>query len=150
MPGQNRFRQDRAADSDRSHEELLTLFRLARLRLGAINRREIRISHYQRYREDGGETDQMLFTSRNLVNIFEVPVLFFVVCILIYVTANVDMYYVLLAWVYVLGRYVHTYIHVTSNDVRQRFFVYMATNFVMLAIWVRLVIDIAIVGGSGA
>lgn len=126
----------------------IVLFRLARLRLGAISRREIRISHFRHYALDGSETDEMLFTARNLANIFEVPVLFFVVCILIYVTSNVDLYYVILAWAYVVGRYVHTYIHVTSNVVRTRFFVYMTTNFVMLAIWVRLAVDI-IIRGSG-
>jgi len=129
---------------------ILVLLRLTYLRLSAVDRREISAAHFRHYRQDGTETDEMVFTSRNFINIFEMPVLFFTVCILIYVTGKVELYYVVLAWIYVLGRYVHSYIHATSNVVLRRFYVYTATNLVLLAMWVKLAVDIIFVRGAAA
>src|SRR5262245_5780262 len=48
---------------------------------------------------------------------FELPVLFYVLTILAIVTKQADLLFVLLAWVFVLARLAHCFIHVTSNNV---------------------------------
>jgi hypothetical protein len=73
--------------------------------------------------------------NRNFMNLLEVPVLFYVVCISLYVTRQVNTAMVTLAWVYVLLRVVHSFIHLTSNRIMQRLMVFAASNFVLLAIW---------------
>ncbi len=73
--------------------------------------------------------------NRNFMNLLEAPVLFYVVCISLYVTRQVTTAMVALAWVYVLLRLVHSFIHLTSNRILQRLIAYAASNFVLLAIW---------------
>jgi hypothetical protein len=53
-------------------------------------------------------------------NQFELPVLFYVLTILSIITKNADFLFVVLAWMFVLTRIVHAYIHVTSNNLRFR------------------------------
>ena len=127
----------------------IVLVRLGTLRLGAINRREVRAKYYRHYLQDGSETDEMVFTSRNFINLFEMPVLFFTISILIYVTNSVDLFFVVLAWIYVAGRYLHTLLHVTSNVVQRRFFVYNSTNVLLLLMWGKLLYDLILTGGGG-
>lgn len=81
--------------------------------------------------------------ARSLVNQFELPVLFFLVCILLYVTAGVSHAVLAVAWLFVLSRLAHAYVHVTSNrlKIRQRLFV---TGFVFnFALWVLFAAHIA-------
>jgi len=76
--------------------------------------------------------------NRNLMNLLEMPVLFYVACLSLYVTKRVDAPVVLLAWVYVGLRVVHSSIHLTYNRVRDRLIAYAASNVVLATIWIRL------------
>src|SRR4051812_40496854 len=62
--------------------------------------------------------------NRNLMNLLEMPLLFYVVGIAIYVTHHVRPGPVTLAWIYVGLRLVHSVIHVTYNHVRHRLIVF--------------------------
>jgi len=53
-------------------------------------------------------------------NQFEIPVLFYVLTILAYVTHLAGLIFVILAWIFVIFRILHAYVHVTSNIVRLR------------------------------
>lgn len=81
--------------------------------------------------------------ARSLINQFELPVLFFLVCILLYLTAGVNHVVLAVAWLFVLSRFAHAYVHVTSNrlKLRQRFFV---TGFVFnTVLWILFAVHIA-------
>ena len=53
-------------------------------------------------------------------NQFELPVLFYVLTILAIMTRHADFLFVVMAWIFVLTRLVHAYVHVTSNNLRMR------------------------------
>jgi hypothetical protein len=53
-------------------------------------------------------------------NQFEIPVLFHVLVILAIVTKHADLLFVVLAWVFVLSRLAHAYVHVTDNHLGRR------------------------------
>jgi hypothetical protein len=125
---------------------VIVLGRLGTLRVRAVQKRQVRMRWYRFYQGESGESDQMFFTSRNFINLFEVPVLFYTVSILIYVTDKVDTAFVILAWLFVLGRCAHSYIHVTSNYVPRRFNIYIVTGLILLAMWVRLAYQIVLYG----
>lgn len=81
--------------------------------------------------------------ARNLINQFELPLLFYLVCVLLYLTAGAGPLAVIVAWLFVLSRLAHAYVHVTSNRlmVRQRLFtVGFVLNFVL---WVLFAAHIA-------
>ena len=59
--------------------------------------------------------------NRNLMNLLEMPVLFYVVCLAVYVTHAVDATAIMLAWAYVGLRLSHSAVHLTFNRVNARF-----------------------------
>jgi hypothetical protein len=75
--------------------------------------------------------------NRNLMNLLEAPVLFYVVCICLYATRHVNRGVVTLAWIYVGLRIAHSLIHLTTNRVPHRLLAFAASNFVLVALWIR-------------
>ena len=71
-------------------------------------------------------------------NQFQLPVLFYVVTILALITRQADFLFVILSWLFVALRYVHAFIHTTSNRVSQRGIVYGVGVLVVLALWIEL------------
>ena len=77
---------------------------------------------------------------RNHTNLFEYTVLFYAACISIFATGKVDGYFVLLANAYVVLRVIHSFYHILSNsNFGIRALVWLASNIVMLWMWLRLV-----------
>jgi len=89
-----------------------------------------------------GESDKVppdvRIPNRNLMNLLEMPMLFYVACVTLYVTKRVDAPVVALAWGYVGLRAVHSAVHLTYNRVRDRLVVYAASNVVLAVLWIRL------------
>jgi hypothetical protein len=77
-------------------------------------------------------------------NQFELPVLFYVLTILAWITRQADLAFVLLAWVFVVLRVAHVYIHVTSNRLSRRFYVFLAGAIVLLVMWVIFILRILV------
>ena len=71
-----------------------------------------------------------------LKNQFEFPVLFYAVVALALPLRLADFLFVLLSWVFVVTRYVHAGIFVTSNDVKTRSLAFFAGVLVLLAMWI--------------
>jgi len=74
----------------------------------------------------------------NFRNLFEMPVMFYVACLTIYVTANICLPHLILAWAYVAARYTHSFIHCTSNNVMRRFYAFATSCFLLLFMWLML------------
>ena len=71
----------------------------------------------------------------NFRNLFEVPVLFYLCCVLVF-SAQLDSIALLtLAWAYVILRALHSIIHCTYNKVIHRFYVYALSTVVLFAMW---------------
>jgi hypothetical protein len=77
--------------------------------------------------------------NRNLMNLLEVPLLFYVVSIAFYVTHQVTPRVVTLAWIYVALRLAHSLVHVTSNRILVRLTSYGLSNVVLVTLWIRFV-----------
>ena len=117
------------------------LFRLGIMRLMAVKKRDIDIRFFKTYR-DYEEPEKLRIASRHLVNLFEVPMLFYVVVILILVTEQASAMLVGLAWAYVAARYLHTFIHLTSNKVLVRFRVFIFSFLLLLVMWVTFAVQV--------
>ena len=76
--------------------------------------------------------------NRNYMNLLELPVLFYIACILAYVTNAPIAVLVPFAWLYVGLRVIHSAIHVTYNNVMHRFAAFAASNGVLIVIWALL------------
>ena len=84
-------------------------------------------------------------TQRNLVNLFEFPILFYAVCICIYMTGNVDEYFVTLAYWFFYLRVIHSIYHIFFNQLilnggfPVRSFVWIPATATMVWMWVRFI-----------
>jgi hypothetical protein len=88
-------------------------------------------------RTQGAAALQDTAASDNFMNLFEMPVLFYVLTILLYATDMTDRSHLVLAWVYVALRYAHTFVHVTYNRVMHRFLAYLLSGVVLWVMWGR-------------
>jgi len=75
-------------------------------------------------------------------NQFELPVLFYVLTILAWVTRHADLIFVVLAWVFVIFRYLQAYVHVTSNQVRLRGAFFGVSALVLAIMWLIYIVKI--------
>lgn len=74
-------------------------------------------------------------------NQLELPVLFYVLTILAYMTHHAGFLFVALAWVFVIFRLLHAYVHVTSNTVQIRGPLFGVSAFVLAAMWVIYIVE---------
>ena len=75
------------------------------------------------------------YPSNNFKNLFELPVLFYALCIYLFVTGSAEAADVYAAWLFFGFRVVHSAIHCTVNIVIARFTAYFAAA---LALWFML------------
>jgi hypothetical protein len=80
--------------------------------------------------------DQPTKVANSYSSQFELPLLFYVVVILAWITRTADVVFVVLEWVFVLLRLAHSYLHVTSNYVPRRFQVFAAGLLVLVIMWI--------------
>jgi hypothetical protein len=78
--------------------------------------------------------------NRNYMNLLEMPVLFYVACLTLYVTKSVDAIALALAWTYVALRVVHSLVHLTYNNVIHRLSFFAASNVVLAGMWIYVLI----------
>jgi hypothetical protein len=75
-------------------------------------------------------------------NQFEIPVLFYVLIAIALPLRHADLVIVLLSWVFVVTRFAHAGIFVTSNNVRQRGMAWFAGVLVLFAMWLYFALKI--------
>ena len=78
-------------------------------------------------------------------NQFEIPVLFYILIAIALPLRHADLVIVLLSWVFVVTRFAHAGIFVTSNDVRPRSLAWFAGAVVVLVMWLYFALRILLV-----
>ena len=81
--------------------------------------------------------EEVNYAANNLKNLFELPVLFYVLCLYFYATGSVDTGLLYAAWLFVVFRAAHSVVHCTSNIVIVRFGTYCAAAAVLWYMLVR-------------
>ena len=75
--------------------------------------------------------------ANNLKNLFEMPVLFYALCVMLFLTGKVNAFYLYAAWIFVGLRVLHSLIHCTFNKVMLRFVVYFFSSIALGAMIFR-------------
>ena len=81
--------------------------------------------------------------ANNFRNLFEMPVLYFAIVPLLMITHQANHVQVALAWVFVILRVVHSFIHIVVRKVQIRAPVYWLGSAVLMAMWIGFAVDIA-------
>lgn len=111
---------------------LMLLARNISVAIGKVSMR-----YYQSYRDDT-PPEWIERPTRTFMNLLEVPVLFYVACLLMLVTQHCDRAMVWLATTFVATRVVHALVYIGLNHVPTRFAVYVSGCVTLAVIWARL------------
>lgn len=114
---------------------------LFRLRVKAVKSGQIRLSQFRL--NSGDMPDNVAQAARNYTNLFEVPMLFYTAGAIAIALGIQVPAMVIIAWIFVLARIAHSWIHLTSNNVIHRLRAYMLGNICVLVIWGILVASYA-------
>jgi hypothetical protein len=108
--------------------------RLGSDRLGELRSRRI---HPQQIATAKQMTEKLENTQSadHFRNLFEVPVLFYALCGYLAITKFTSLLLLACAWGFVALRALHTYIHLSSNNVIRRFQAFVASSIVLYVMW---------------
>lgn len=92
------------------------------------------------FRENLAEPEESRVVNRSIANQFELPVLFYAVSVLLFIAEADNMTAVVLAWVFVVARYVQVAMHLAGNLPLRRLsfmigFVSLFLMWIWLAVW---------------
>lgn len=103
-------------------------------RIGAVMAGRIKAGSFKM--GDGADVPlDIAVLNRNLMNLLEMPVLFYVVCVAFYVTKQISSGVVALAWAFLGLRVAHSVIHIYFRKIIPRVLSFFASNLVLLALW---------------
>jgi hypothetical protein len=109
--------------------------RVAAVRTGTVKMRDVAL------RQPNWPARAMQITNA-YQNQLELPVLFYLLVTIAFFTAHMTATLVALSWLFVLSRLLHALIHVTTNEVRRRFFVFAAGAMILLLMWLLYLLDV--------
>jgi hypothetical protein len=75
-------------------------------------------------------------------NQLQLPVLFYVLAILSIITHHADIIFLVLAWIFVLSRLGHAYVHTTSNKVSLRGAIFGIGGVTLFIAWIIFIVRI--------
>ena len=75
-------------------------------------------------------------------NQFELPVLFYILIAIALPLRHADLFIVCMSWVFVVTRFAHAGIFVTTNDLNQRSLAWLASALVLFAMWIYFALKI--------
>jgi len=111
---------------------LLVLLMVPIRRFGAYFAKRVVAADFK-YGESANVPVDVALPNRIFMNLVEVPVLFYAMVLIAFVTNEVTHVTVNLAWSYVALRVVHSLIYFTYNHVIHRFTVFATSNVVLAA-----------------
>ena len=79
--------------------------------------------------------------SDNYNHLFELPVVFYALCVLAIATGHIPVWLPALAWLFVFLRIVHSAIQCTYNRIMHRFPVFLAGFFLVFAMWLAYAVS---------
>jgi hypothetical protein len=81
------------------------------------------------------EPEYAIVAVRHYGNLFEVPVLFYVGCVMLFVLNGVTIWGLIFAWGYVAARLLQSFVHLTYNNPTHRGLSFVAGWLFVAALW---------------
>jgi hypothetical protein len=115
---------------------------LFRSRVRAVREGKVKAGYFKIY-QGQVEPEYAAKPARHFSNLFEVPTLFYTACLTAMITQQGGQAIQVLAWVYVVARVLHAYIHLGRNKLQPRIAVYFVGWLALLVMWICLVVGVA-------
>ncbi|WP_372651570.1 MAPEG family protein [Halobacteriovorax sp.] len=120
----------------------LVLITMFSRRIKYIKSGKIKPSHFKTHDTDQKESAKTVQAQRNFANLQEAPPIFYILCLITYVTGNVNELMIGLSWAFLIFRLVHTLIHITSNKLPARMFSFALSWLVVIVMSAILIIKV--------
>lgn len=117
-------------------------FRMLQLRYRAVRQDNVHPAVFKLNR--GKLPDYLVQITQHYDNLYETPILFYVIVILAYVLNMVDWVTLTLAYAYVAARIGHAVIHITANRLLQRRNAFLVTIVILTLLWIYVFIKLSI------
>jgi hypothetical protein len=117
---------------------LLIYVRLIKVKIREMKAGRVDMARRGLHEDAWGEA--VLQINNNIRNQFELPVLFYVLAVAFWALGAVSVLVLVAAWLFVVSRVAHAWVHLTSNDIpnRRRLFTvgwWILAAMVLLAAW---------------
>ena len=118
----------------------IVMFHMRYMISKAIKNRDVEYKYFRAYESSAPE---YLLTSRHhYKNFFEIPILFYLLCLVLYMIDDVSVIDLWIAWLFVVFKGIHSYIRITSNYVPYRAYSFFVCVFLLFGGWINLTIKI--------
>lgn len=114
---------------------LLALFNFF-TRKSSAEKKQVRLSFFKTY--SGEAPEKVLVVGRHFDNQFQAPILFLISGLATYQVHAVNDFAVGLAWAFVISRLIHSFIHLTTNNVIYRAAAYGIGITFIMGMWVNI------------
>lgn len=108
-------------------------------RIAAVKSGRLSMNYFETF-EAKEVPKEIIQGSRQLSNLFEIPVLFYTACLIAMLIDLQSPYFGMISWLFVIGRACHSWIHLGSNQVPQRLKAFIFSNTMLLLLWLGLLI----------
>jgi hypothetical protein len=109
--------------------------RVSAVRSGVVDRRDVAL-------REPNWPPHILKVANAYQSQLELPLLFYVLTILAWITKQADLLFVFMAWIFVVLRTLHAIVHVTSNDMGQRALLFIVGVVVLALMWAIFILRI--------
>ena len=116
---------------------VLGMKKASAVRAGAVDRKQAAL-------DNRAWPAAVVKVSNNIANQFETPILFYVLCMLLYSMDAVGVSALILAWVFSISRVAHAYIHIGSNHVPMRLRLFLVGCFALIVMLILAVWNLAV------
>ncbi len=114
------------------------------LRVRSVARREVSAKYYKTHdAREGLPPEFIVRIGRHYDNLFQVPVLFLITCIVSLLLGLNGWVTIALAWAFVASRMLHTIIHLGRNHVLKRAIAFAAGWLIIVALWIIIGVHLA-------
>jgi hypothetical protein len=118
--------------------------RMGRARVRSARAREVRLETIAL--NSSAWPDEVRKFSNNYDNQFQLPMLFYALLPLMILLVKVDRFTVVLAWLFIASRIVHSLIHTGNNDVVRRFQAFLFGFVVLATMWGWFALRLYVIG----
>ena len=121
---------------------LFLIFRLLYMATMYTIRKNIRLSQFRIY--EGEFPDRLWSARQQYQNMFEIPILFYLLCLLNIFFNNYTQFDTILAWGFVVFRIIHFFIRIQNQkniNIIPRTFVFIISLILLTIGWINLIIN---------
>jgi len=112
-------------------------------RVTAAKKGDVDPRYYKTYRDNSGVPEHIIKFGNHYNNLFQMPMLFYVLTVMIYVTQKIDFVFLGLAWLFVATRIIHTFIHLKRNNPLYRLMAFGPGVLILFVMVLKFAVSIA-------